>query len=339
MEENANNILGQEFSDFLSSKLNQQFKFLSIHRIFGGASRETYRVKLQNEERKSQNFIYRRTQDSSLIETDQKTEYVAYSDFQDTEVPVPKLIALEESSDKLGAPFLVMEELSGVVASLFDKEAYNPYQAEIGEQFWKILGKIASRDLGSSNLNKLLPNKNKNECCTKELNYWVNVIRKDSIGIEPILEAAIRELFRSKPLPASRLSIVHGDYRNGNFLFEGKHITGILDWEMAHIGDPLEDLGWALSEIWCWGKKETPAYLIPRKEALGIWTQESQIEIDEESLLWWELFACVKGLAIWISAGHEFSTGKNSDPVNLFSAWLPGDIHSEIILNKLENLL
>jgi len=140
-------------------------------------------------------------------------------------------------------------------------------------------------------------------------------------------------------LPASRLSIVHGDYRNGNFLFEGKHVTGILDWEMAHIGDPLEDLGWALSEIWCWEKKETPAYLIPRKEALGIWTQESQIEIDEDSLLWWELFACVKGLAIWISAGHEFSTGKNSDPVNLFSAWFPGDIHTEIILNKLENLL
>ena len=96
MEENENNILGQEFSDFLSSKLNQQFKFLSIHRIFGGASRETYRVKLQNEEKKSQNFIYRRTQDSSLIETDQKTEYVAYSDFQDTEVPVPKLRALGE---------------------------------------------------------------------------------------------------------------------------------------------------------------------------------------------------------------------------------------------------
>ena len=52
-----------------------------------------------------------------------------------------------------------------------------------------------------------------------------------------------------------------------------------------------------------------------------------------------ELFACVKGLAIWISAGHEFSSGSNTDPVNLFSAWVPGDIHLEIILDKLESLL
>ncbi|GIT32545.1 MAG: hypothetical protein Ct9H300mP3_00760 [Gammaproteobacteria bacterium] len=64
-----------------------------------------------------------------------------------------------------------------------------------------------------------------------------------------------------------------------------------------------------LSEIWCWEKKETPAYLIKREEALDIWSQESKIEINKDSLFWWELFACVKGLAIWISAGHEFSTG------------------------------
>jgi len=75
------------------------------------------------------------------------------------------------------------------------------------------------------------------------------------------------------------------------------------------------------------------------EEALDIWAQESKIEINKDSLFWWELFACVKGLAIWISAGHEFSTGSNTDPVNLFSAWVPGDIHTEIILDKLESLL
>ena len=116
MMETANNTLGEEFSAFLSKKLNKKFKLLSIQRIFGGASRETYRVKLQDEEKKSENFIYRRSQNSSLIETDQKTEYLAYSDFQETEVPVPKLFVLEESAKPLGAPFLVMEELPGTVA-------------------------------------------------------------------------------------------------------------------------------------------------------------------------------------------------------------------------------
>ena len=334
-----NEILGQEFSAFLSKKLKKKFTFLNIQRIFGGASRETYRVALKEEDQRTKNFIYRRSQNSSLIETTQKTEYLAYSDFQKSEVPVPRLVALEESSDVLGAPFMVMEELSGKVASPFDKDAYTPHETEIGQQFWKILGKIASHDLKNSKLKELSEKKTLKDCCKEQLEHWVKVIRKDSLGVEPILEAAIRELYRSEPLPATRLSIVHGDYRNGNFLFEGKQITGILDWEMAHIGDPLEDLGWALSEIWCWEKKETPAYLIQREEALDIWVQESKIKIDESSLFWWELFSCVKGLAIWISAGHEFSTGSNTDPVNLFSAWVPGDIHSEIILNKLESLL
>ena len=127
----GNEILGQEFSVFLSKKLKKEFSFLNIQRIFGGASRETYRVALKDGDQRTKNFIYRRSQNSSLIETNQKTEYLAYSDFQKTEVPVPRLVALEESSDVLGAPFMVMEELSGKVASPFDKDAYTPRETEI----------------------------------------------------------------------------------------------------------------------------------------------------------------------------------------------------------------
>ena len=60
------------------------------------------------------------------------------------------------------------------------------------------------------------------------------------------------------------------------------------------------------------------------------------ISIDKDDLNWWELFAAVKGMAIWISAGNEFKSGTNIDPINLFSAWIPGDIHLEIILDTLE---
>ena len=63
---------------------------------------------------------------------------------------------------------------------------------------------------------------------------------------------------------------------------------------------------------------------------------KSNIEIDLKSLEWWELFSAVKGMAIWISAGNEFKSGKNIDPINLFSAWIPGDIHLEVILDILE---
>ena len=170
-------ILGQEFSVFLSEKLRKKFSFSTIQRIFGGASRETYRVVLKDEDQSSVSFIYRRSQNSSLIETSQKTEYFAYSDFQETEVPVPRLVALEESADVLGAPFMVMEELPGKVASPFDKNAYTPHETEIGQQFWKILGKIAAHDLTNSKLREISEEKTLNNCWKEQLEYWVEVIR------------------------------------------------------------------------------------------------------------------------------------------------------------------
>lgn len=328
--------LGEEFVNYYSELKQEIFSLKSISRIFGGASRETYRLSVLNKDLIETNLIYRRTQSSALIETEQLTEYSAYLAFQDSKVPVPKTIAIEESPDTLGAPFMVMEELRGVAASPFDQEAYSPYEEKLGHQFWNILGEIVLKDIDDPNLASIPRTESKESCWKRELDHWVKVIRQDSYSVEPILEAAIRELYRNYPKDSAKKCLVHGDYRNGNFLSKEGTLVGILDWEMAHIGDPLEDLAWAMSPIWCWKDRDRPSYLIKRKQALDVWQKKTQIKIEVESLAWWELFACVKGLAIWISAGHEFITGSNTDPINLFSAWIPGDIHMEIILETLE---
>ena len=328
--------LGEEFVNYYSELKQEIFTLKSISRIFGGASRETYRLSVLNKDLIETNLIYRRTQSSALIETEQLTEYSAYLAFQDSKVPVPKTIAIEESPDTLGAPFMVMEELRGVAASPFDQEAYSPYEEKLGHQFWDILGEIVLKDIDDPNLASIPRTESKESCWKRELDHWVKVIRQDSYSVEPILEAAIRELYRNYPKDSAKKCLVHGDYRNGNFLSKEGTLVGILDWEMAHIGDPLEDLAWAMSPIWCWKDRDRPSYLIKRKQALDVWQKKTQIKIEVESLAWWELFACVKGLAIWISAGHEFITGSNTDPINLFSAWIPGDIHMEIILETLE---
>jgi len=333
--ENLN--LEEQFLEYFCKLEDKDYSLVSFSRIFGGASRETYRVNLRDKKDQERKLIYRRTQENSLIDTDQKTEYLAYSAFQDSLVPVPKIITLEEDSTKLGAPFIIMEELKGQAASPFDKEAYSPNEKEIGKQFWKILGEIVKKEVDDPNLKEFFP-RDKNPSWKRELDKWVEVIRQDSLGEEPILEAAIRHLEKNPPSEDEDLYFVHGDYRNGNFLFLDNKITGILDWEMAHLGNPLEDLAWALSPIWSWTDHSRPAYLIDRSEAINIWSNTSGLTIDEKELEWWELFSCVKGLAIWISAGHEFNSFKNSDPINLFSAWLPGDIHTQIILEKLEKI-
>ena len=331
----SNNGLSNKFISYYSSLVDKEISLLSFERIFGGASRETYKIRIKDQFNNEEKLILRRTQESSLIETSQSTEYLAYSAYQDTSVPVPLMIDINEDQEILGAPFMLMQQLDGVAASPFTPNVYSPHEQKLGEQFWSILGEIAKKDIADDFINQF-DNTEIDPCWKKELDKWVGVIREDSISVEPILEAGIRKLYGNEPKESKKKSLVHGDYRNGNFLFLEDRITGILDWEMAHIGEPLEDLAWALSPIWSWQDKEKPAYLIARQEALSIWEKASGLVIDENDLKWWELFACVKGMAIWISAGNEFKTGKNIDPINLFSPWIPGDIHLEIILNILD---
>ena len=331
----SNKELSSQFISYYSKFTNKKLSLLSFERVFGGASRETFRILVKDETGSEEKLILRRTQESSLIETSQSTEYLAYSAYQGTSVPVPAMIDINEDEEALGAPFMLMQQLDGVAASPFTPDAYSPHEEELGKQFWSILGEIAKKDIKDDFINQF-DNATEDPCWKKELDKWVTVIKEDSISIEPILEAGIRKLYKKPPKEPSKKSLVHGDYRNGNFLFNENKITGILDWEMAHIGDPLEDLGWALSPIWSWQDPSKPAYLIDRQASLSVWESSSGLAIDKNDLKWWELFACVKGMAIWISAGNEFKTGKNVDPINLFSPWIPGDIHLEIILNILE---
>ena len=328
--------LADKFVVYFTALRKQPFSCKSMQRIFGGASRETYRIILEEDDGGEVNLILRMIQESSLIDTKQEVEYEAYSLFQDTNVPVPELIKMEQSSKYLGKPFIIMSEIEGQAASPFDKESYKPYQEEIGAQFWTILANITNFDISKINSDSHISMIQEDQNWKQQLDYWVKVIREDSIGIEPILEMAIRYLYKNNPKDSHQLVLVHGDFRSGNFLFKDNIITGILDWEMAHLGDPLEDLAWALSSIWCWEEKNRPAYLIERNSVLDIWEDLTGLTIDEDSLFWWELFSCVKGLAIWISAGNEFQSGRNIDPINLFSAWIPGDIHSQAILDLME---
>ena len=68
---------------------------------------------------------------------------------------------------------------------------------------------------------------------------------------QPIVRAAIRRLRRNPPGPPERISVVHGDYRSGNFMHDGHgKILGVLDWEMVHLGDAVEDLAWCFDPLW-----------------------------------------------------------------------------------------
>jgi aminoglycoside phosphotransferase (APT) family kinase protein len=316
---------------------------LSVHdlgRIPGGASRETYRFRARytaegrTVERK---LILRRDPPASLIETERSTEFRAYQAFYRLGLPVPEPIALEQGVGVLERPFFIMAEVENAQAgSILAPDPYGPHREKVGRQFWNILGRIAHADPHAVGLGDIDGPTSPAQCWKHEVERWERVIDEDEDEPQPIARAAIRWLKRNPPPPAQKIAVVHGDYRSGNFLHDSDGvILAVLDWEMAHLGDPLEDLAWALDPLWAHHEPSRPAGTLPREDAISLWEEASGMKADRAALRWWEVFASLKGCAIWISAAREYATGRNDDPVNAFSGWYCLAFHNKVLADRL----
>jgi aminoglycoside phosphotransferase (APT) family kinase protein len=333
--------LDERIAAYLQAQLPADaLRVTDLKRIHGGASRETYRFKAhytKNGQPVTRGLVLRRDPTSSLIETERSVEYSAYKSFHGTSVPVPAPVALETDSKWLERPFFVMEEVEGCEAGRFlSGNPYGEHREKIGEQFWPILGEIAKADPVERGLTGVLEMPNASDTWRRELDHWAKVIDEDEVTPEPIVRAAIRRLRRTPPPPAQKIRVVHGDYRTGNFLFDKSGtIRAILDWEMCHLGDPLEDLAWALDPLWAPHDASKPGGMIERDRAIKLWEKASGLKADKKSMEWWTTFSMVKGLAIWISSGREFHDNKNTDPVMAFSSWYCTQFHNKSLAEKL----
>ncbi|WP_201281499.1 phosphotransferase, partial [Staphylococcus aureus] len=86
-------------------------------------------------------------------------------------------------------------------------------------------------------------------------------LRASYVGLahpRPVFGLALKWLEANLPPPPERLSLVHGDFRLGNLMIGPEGVVGVLDWELAHLGDPLEDLGWICTPSWRFGEIDRP---------------------------------------------------------------------------------
>ena len=87
-------------------------------------------------------------------------------------------------------------------------------------------------------------------------------------GDRPILALALRWLERNLPAPTAP-RLLHGDFRLGNVLVKQGRLTGVLDWELAHLGDPHEDLAFGCMTVWRFARPDRPAYGLGSVESLA----------------------------------------------------------------------
>jgi aminoglycoside phosphotransferase (APT) family kinase protein len=312
-----------------------------VQQIPGGASRETYRLKLSyraDGREVQRGVILRRDPPTSLIDTERALEYRTYAAVYPTEVPVPEPLILEEDPKHLDHAFSLMAEIPGCETSIamFATPHYAALREKIGRAKWTIMGKLAALDVQALGADQFMEVPTTDECALREVAYWESVIDADALLPQPIAKAAIRWLRRNHPPPAKKLALVHGDFRSGNFLYDSQgEIRGVLDWEMAHLGDPLEDLAWSLDPLWGWPERRLAGGLLPRETAIGIWEAASGIPVDRDAFRWWQVFASVKAVAIWISSTEDFAHGASKEPILGVAGWVMTDRQNRILVDRL----
>ena len=129
----------------------------------------------------------------------------------------------------------------------------------------------------------------------------------------PVLRAGIVWLRSNVPKPPPRLALVHGDFRNGNLLVDAARLAAVVDWELAHAGDPMEDLAYLCLRCWRYGSDEYEVGGFARLDALRSRYEEAGGRWHQGRFDWWTVARTVwwgiglAGQAAAFSAGRSNS--------------------------------
>ena len=125
----------------------------------------------------------------------------------------------------------------------------------------------------------------------------------------PAFELGFKWLAANRP-PRTATTVVHGDFRNGNLIVGPDGVRAVLDWELAHRGDPLEDLGWLCVKAWRFGVNDKPVGGFGSYDELRAGYGAS---VDMDALMWWQALGTLKwGVMCILQASFHLSGAARS---------------------------
>ncbi|MCH8994884.1 MAG: phosphotransferase family protein [Chloroflexi bacterium] len=329
-------IREEQVAAYLEHKMPdaREIEVSQLWRIPGGASRETWSFDAtwrEGKARAGRGYILRRDPEASLLETERYVEFRIYQLLRDTGVPVPEVHWLETDPRWLERPFFVMDRLPGEAsAQALVAGGFGDHAETVARQKVEILARIHSLDWQEMGIDFLDLPEGADRCADQEIDRWETIMREQALEPQPTLELALAWLRAHRPV-AQRVTLVHADYRTGNLLVDGDRITGVLDWEMVHLGDPLEDVAWVCLRSWRWAGDARVGGLLPRQEFYHRYEAASGLKVNPESVRFWEVLGNVKLAVIFLTGARSFSERRSKDAMHAFTAHLSPEIETEIL--------
>jgi len=291
------------------------FKSVSIEnfrKMPGGASREIWSFDCTIDDgtgARRRAMVLRRDPGAHKIDTSRRNEFMVIRAAFDESVPVPEVFWLSDDPAVLGAAFFIMERIDGetLARRLLRDEEYSKAREVMPTQLAEILAKIHRIDPAKHKLDFLAPADD--AAALAEVKRYEENYRTLALEPHPAFELAFRWLFSRVP-KTSRKTLVHGDYRIGNVIFGPEGVRSILDWELAHLGDPMEDVGWMCVRAWRFGNDQKPVGgLSSREDFFRAYEKASGSSVDPEAARFWEVFGNLRWGIITISQARTHIDG------------------------------
>lgn len=250
-----------------------------LSRLSGGASRETWRFVADGEA-----LIIQRQRSGDT--RDMEVEASVLRAAGTAGVPVPRLIASGRFDE--GARYMIQSWVDGetIARKILRDDVYSTARRSLVGQFATALAAVHSIPIDDV---AGLPTNDQ----VAQYRQSLDDLDAQLDQSHPAFELAFRWLDRNRPSSARR-AVVHGDFRLGNVMVGPEGLRAVLDWELAHIGDPMEDLGWLCVRAWRFGSELPVAGLGTYDALLSGYRAATGSPADPDALRWWEVLGTLK---------------------------------------------
>jgi aminoglycoside phosphotransferase (APT) family kinase protein len=261
-----------------------------VERLTGGASRETWRAVVDG-----QVVVAQRRQSGS--ERDMRVETAVLRAAEAGGVAAPRVLACVEAPD--GVVTLVTGFVEGetIARRLLRDAEYARARERLAAHLGTAMARLHRIDVDAA------PGLERVD------EFVLYREQLDELGEpHPAFELAFRWLDDHRPERHAGC-IVHGDLRLGNVIVDHDGLAAVIDWELAHVGDPLQDLGWACVPAWRFGSTLPVAGVGTREQLLDAYNAEAGTAYTVEQLHWWEVFGILRWGVMCIAQAQRHLTG------------------------------
>jgi aminoglycoside phosphotransferase (APT) family kinase protein len=263
-------------------------RIVGLQRLTGGTRKETWSFDAIATDGSCHPLILRREIPGSPRPADaiaMAGEAAVLKSASKCKVPVPRVISFEDDVSAVGAAYLLTERLDGetIPQRILRSPELAPVLPRLAYDCGAALARIHAIPVGDvpgigSQSDRLVD-------CEDDLANFDEAY--------PAFEVGLRWLSEHRP-PSFGPTTVHGDFRNGNLLVDTSGLRAVLDWELVHIGDPAEDLGWLCVNAWRFGSRHPVGGFGGYEDLLTGYADAGGQKIDLRALKWWEALGTLR---------------------------------------------